>query len=119
MIEMTLVDLINRHFPDDSWQDRISEGRLKMAHRFQDERRRRNQHCGLVDCLQFSDKGYILIGYPPTLNELGFESRRSGRRVVADIESLRNNLAHAQDIVTHDWVQIARMTQRMQEISEG
>jgi len=119
MIEMTLVDLIKRHFPDDSWQDRVSEGRLKMAHRFREERMRRNQHCGLVDCLQFSDKGYILIGYPPTLEELGFESRRSARRVVADIESLRNNLAHAQDIVTHDWVQIARMTQRMQEISEG
>jgi hypothetical protein len=31
------------------------------------------------------------------------------------IESLRNNLAHAQDIVTHDWAAIARIASRLEE----
>jgi hypothetical protein len=31
------------------------------------------------------------------------------------MESLRNNLAHAQDIVTYDWGQIVRLTQRLEE----
>jgi hypothetical protein len=33
-----------------------------------------------------------------------------------DLESLRNNLAHAQDIVTHDWPQIARLAARVEEL---
>jgi hypothetical protein len=32
------------------------------------------------------------------------------------MESLRNNLAHAQDIVTHDWAQIARMARNMEAL---
>lgn len=117
LIEITLVDMVVKHFPNDSWQDRISESRLKKAKAFQHERQRRNQHCGLIDCLQFSDKGYILIGFQPTLEALGFASRRTARRVLADLESLRNNLAHAQDIVAHDWVQIARISRNIQEFS--
>jgi len=31
------------------------------------------------------------------------------------LESLRNNLAHAQDIVTHDWAAIARIASRLEE----
>jgi len=30
---------------------------------------------------------------------------------------LRNNLSHAQDIVMHDWAQIARLSQRMEEFA--
>lgn len=69
----------------------------------------------MIDGLQFSDKGYILLGYQPSLEALGFTSRKVARRVFADIESLRNNLAHAQDVVTHDWVQIARLSRNIQE----
>ena len=32
------------------------------------------------------------------------------------MESLRNHLAHAQDIVAHDWAQIARMAHRVEEL---
>ena len=38
------------------------------------------------------------------------------KQVIKDLESLRNNLAHSQDIVSHDWVQIIRITQRMAEL---
>lgn len=116
MIEMGLVQLIQQQFREDAWQTLISAGRLDKAKAIQAERQRRNQHCALIDCLQLSDKGQILIAYPAMLARLGFDSRSTAKRVVKELESLRNNLAHAQDIATHDWAQIARMTQRIEEI---
>ena len=67
----------------------------------------------LLDCLQLADKGRILISRDETLQQLGLDSRRAAKKVIRELESLRNNLAHAQDIVTYDWAQIARMAQRM------
>ena len=56
---------------------------------------------------------------PDELAYLGFESRKSAKRVIQEFQSLRDNLAHAQDIVTHDWAQIARMTARVESLVSG
>ena len=53
------------------------------------------------------------------LQQFGFDSKGKAQRVAQDIESLRNNLAHAQDIVTHDWVQIARLARRIDMLANG
>jgi hypothetical protein len=68
-----------------------------------------------LDCLQLSDKAEILIEDADQLAEFGFDSKRAAKNVIKELESLRNNLAHAQDIVTHDWPQIARMTHRLED----
>ena len=39
-----------------------------------------------------------------------------GEDHMKELESLRNNLAHSQDIVTHDWAQIARMSRSLQQL---
>jgi len=117
MMEMLLVQMIRKNYPDDSWQSVLSPERLAKARVMQEERQRRNQHCSLVDCLQMSDKARIAIEHPRLLETFGFDSRRTARQVVKSLESLRNNLSHAQDIVTHDWAQIARTARRMQEYS--
>ncbi len=119
MLETSMTQMIEQSMPEERWVEALSTGRLEKARAIQAERKRRNQHCSLVDCLQLSDKGQVLIGDPESLSLLGFESRRIARRVVRQMESLRNNLAHAQDIVTHDWVQIARMTQRLDELTRS
>jgi hypothetical protein len=116
MIEMGLVQLINENFPDENWLAYISEGRLEKARAIQAERQRRNQYCKLIDCLQLSDKGQILMEDATILSRMGFDSRSVAKRAVRELESLRNHLAHAQDIVTHDWAQIARLSKRMEEI---
>ena len=116
MIEMALVQLIQEEYPGLSWQENISKGRLEKAKEIQLERQRRNQHCALIDCLQLSDKGQIVISNAGLLDRLGFSSKKSAQRGIKELESLRNHLAHAQDIVMHDWAQIARMTKNMEEI---
>lgn len=119
MLEMGLAQLIQERFPHDEWQQQLSAGRLQKAHDIQLERQRRNVYCELIDCLQLSDKGQILIEDPATLERLGFATKRTARRVLKELESLRNHLAHAQDIVMHDWAQIARLSMRMDEITRA
>ena len=109
--------MIQKKYPDDSWQSVIASERLLKAQQMQQERQRRNQHCSLIDCLQLSDKARIAIEHPQILEMFGFDSKRSGKQAIKNLESLRNNLSHAQDIVTHDWAQIARMSQRMNEMA--
>ncbi len=46
----------------------------------------------------------------------GFPSKKAARMVCKDLESLRNNLAHAQDIVTHDFTQVARIAPRIASV---
>ena len=36
--------------------------------------------------------------------------------MIKDLESLRNNLAHGQDVTSHDWPQIARLARRIQQM---
>lgn len=119
MIEMLLAQMIERTYPDDSWQSVLTPERLEKARAMQRERQRRHQHCSLLDCLQMSDKARVAIEHQRLLEALGFDSKRTAKRVVKSLESLRNNLSHAQDIVTHDWAQIARLAQRMQDYSRG
>jgi len=115
--EMTYMNMIKKYFPGDSWLKHVSEGRLAKAKGIHAERLRRNLHSSLLECLQLSDKGQILIDRQDTLELLGFDSRRAAKRVLKELESLRNHLAHTQDIATHDWAQIARMTRRLESMN--
>jgi len=114
MLEMQSTPLIEQLWPDGDWVKLVPEKRLAKANDLLIERQRRNQHPTLLDCLQFSDKMQILIENQEILDDLGFLSKRVAKKVCKDLESLRNNLAHAQDIVTHDFTQIARMAQRIE-----
>ena len=114
--EMFMVRTIEKLYPNDTWQREMSKGRLKKAQGILQERQRRNQDARLIDCLQFSDKGYILIKDPVMRKDFGFESMRIAKRAVKDLESLRNNLAHAQDILTHDWATIVTIATRLNKV---
>jgi hypothetical protein len=116
LYEMGLVQLIEHSFPNDGWQTVIAPARLEKARALQVERERRNQHSRLIDCLQFSDKAHLMLEQPQVMNALGLSSRRLAKQLVKDLESLRNHLAHAQDIVSHDWIQIIRIAQRVAEM---
>lgn len=115
LIEMNFVEKIRVKWPAESWIHLITKSRLKKAEDLVVERRRRKQYCDLLDCLQFSDKARILIEDPEQLEELGLKSKKIAKQLIKELESLRNNLAHSQDIVTHDWPQIARLAKRFEK----
>jgi hypothetical protein len=115
-IEMLLRERLELRWPNEGWTEQLSDARLRKAQALCDERRRRGQSCELLDCLQFSELAQVLLSHPQEQVAFGFESKSAGKRVIKEFESLRNNLAHSQDIVTYDWAQIARLAQRIEAL---
>ncbi len=109
IIEMALTEEVRRQHPAGGWKALLSESRLRKAETLQQERLRREQASDLLDCLQLGDKGEIAFRDPDVMDLFALDSRQAAKRFVGDLESLRNNLAHGQDIVAYDWPQIARM----------
>jgi hypothetical protein len=109
IVEMALTEEVRRQHADGGWRPLLSESRLRKAEALQQERQRREQPSDLLDCLQLGDKAEIAFRDPEVMDLFALDSRQAAKRFVGDLESLRNNLAHGQDIVTYDWPQIARM----------
>jgi len=112
-MEIQYTDQVRLLWPDNTWTALLTPARLKQAQALQTERQRRKQACELLDCLQFGDKLRILMSDKQLLNNFGFRTAGAAKRIIKDLESLRNNLAHGQDIISHDWPQIIRMTHQM------
>ena len=116
VLEMFIVRTIETKYPHSTWQRELAPVRLKKAEDLQNERKRRNQHVKLLDCLQLGDKIKILIRDPEMREDMGFESKRTAEKATKDFESLRNNLAHAQDIITYNWDSIVTISRRLNKI---
>lgn len=119
LIEMRFTRMIAEAYPDEAWQRFLSPGRLEKAQWFLKERRRSGQHFSLLDCLQFADKVRI-IGVSEQLRRLTrFESRRQIEDMGKKLEQLRNNLAHAQDIITTGWETIVTLAENLDSLLDG
>lgn len=106
MIEMTMTEILRQRYADNSWQELLSEKRIALAKKLQEERNRRGQQVELIDCLQFGDKGWIITYDEELRNALGHKSRNETRKAVKEFETLRNNLAHTQEIIPSGWQRI-------------
>jgi hypothetical protein len=115
LVELDFVRRIMAHWPQQSWTELLSPGRLDKARALQQERARRGQQADLLDCLQLADKGAILIQEPDVLRDWGFGSKQSAKEALQDLQSLRNHLAHSQAIVAHHWHQIAGLSRRLDD----
>ena len=118
LIEMRFLTLIERRFPGEEWQQYLSDKRIEKAVSLQVERRRRKQDPALLDCLQFSDKAQIVIRDEQLRAQIGFQSRRQAEQAIKNLEKLRNNLAHAQDIVSLDWQTIVNLSENLEAVIE-
>ena len=103
LLEMRTTRLIELKCPGDSWKQYLSESRLQKAEALLEERKRRNQNLELIDCLQISDKGQIIARNEEIRRLTRMQSRRQTEQAIKMLESLRNNLAHSQDIISCDW----------------
>lgn len=111
LIEMTMTRAIEDRFPHESWVDSVSAGRRGAAENLLRERRRIGQDVRLLDCLQFSDKLHVLLRLEDIRCQIGAPSMRAAKESARMLESLRNNLAHSQGIVSHDWPTIVRIAE--------
>lgn len=118
LIEMRFTKLIEEALPDGQWQTLLSEGRIRKAESLVAERGRRGHDVQLFDCLQLSDKATIVSRNPQLRERTQFDSRRQLESMAAKLESLRNNLAHAQDIVSDDWEVIVLLAESLDFVLE-
>ena len=116
MIELRYTRLIADLCPGEGWREYLSEGRLKKAEDLMAERTRRNRPVGLLDCLQLSDKGTIVARNEAIRAQTVFTSRRQAEDGIRLLEGLRNNLAHAQDVVSADWEAIVQLSGHLDRV---
>ncbi|MFX0199197.1 MAG: hypothetical protein ACFFCW_24000 [Candidatus Hodarchaeota archaeon] len=119
LIEMQLLRLIREYYPDDSWKYLISPHRLELAKNLLLDRKRRNEAIDLADCLQFGDKRDIVLKTEELLRSVGFESKKKGQAVLKDLEELRNDLAHAQEIIKARWPGVVELATKAEAMLRG
>jgi hypothetical protein len=117
-VELSITESIRSAGDEQGWLTLLTPARLEKARALQQSRAGRGRPVPLLDCLQLSDKIRIALEieeHPRPLFQGA--SRSDTQRRVRDLEDLRNSLAHAQDIVTHDWAQIARLGRWLEELA--
>jgi hypothetical protein len=98
LLDANMTEAIDILHPGYSWHTLVSQGRLEKARTLCAERQRRGTQCSLTDCLQIKDKIDILLSDTAQLQAVGLKSRGDAERLGRKIESLRNHLAHAQEL---------------------
>jgi len=119
LIETRFSRMIADRCGNDAWQAFVSAGRLQKTQELLAERRRRDQQVSLLDCLQFSDKIQIIAENEQLRSLTRFTSRRQVKEVGKQLEMLRNNLAHSQDIISGDWDTIVVLAEQLDSVLDG
>ena len=116
LLEMQFLRLIRAAYPHDSWKNLISQGRLEKTRLLLQDRQRRNEAIDLADCLQFADKRTILVESDCLCHVLGCTSKCIAKDILEELEHLRNELAHAQDIITGRWPRLVELATSAEQI---
>jgi hypothetical protein len=99
------------------WRTALSPERLRKAQELKAERQRRGQQVATIDCIPFGDAGKAAVRKGTFGAKLANPpSRRQVKSLVKQLESLRNNLAHVQDIVAFDWPAIVIIARNIDRI---
>ena len=109
MLEMANTRQLREEYEGESWGEVMTPERLGRARELRDERLRRGRDCDLLDCVQFADKATILLKKKGRAEALGFVSKRKAGDAFAELQSLRNSLAHTQEIISTDWRAVVRL----------
>ena len=119
LIEMRMTHMVVEAAAELDWKQYLSDSRIQKADELLTERSRRNQSLNLIDCLQFSDKCQIIARNEKLRARTRYTSRRQVEDAGKMLERLRNNLAHAQDIITTDWETLINLSENLENLLEG
>lgn len=116
LIEMQMLRIIRERFPENSWDKKIHPKRKIKAENCFNDRKNKKEEIDLLDCLQFCDKYTIISRTEDLLEKLQYaKKKKEFRKLLKRLEGLRNDLAHAQDIITTDWPNIIDLSTTAEE----
>jgi hypothetical protein len=98
-----------------SWRSLISPDRLEKAQQLLQDRKRQNEAIDLADCLQFADKRTIFVKSDRLCDVLGCTSKGVAKDLLEELERLRDELAHAQDIITGRWPRLIELAKTAEQ----
>lgn len=110
LIEMQMLRLIRKRFPNGTWVSQLPPARCEAAKKIFVEMQRRNEEANVSDfsdCLQICDKVTLLLKDSELSAVACFQSRSEGKRFFSFLEALRNDLAHSNDILKGRWPALA------------
>ncbi len=119
LLEMQLLRVIRMRWGEEDWQKLLAEARMNAARKLHEDRRKENAQIQLSDCLQFCDKRDIILKTPELREALGFKSKNGAEKSLKDLENLRDHLAHAQDIITGRWPELADQAKQAEQLLEA
>lgn len=120
LLEMQMLRLIIKLYPDGSWEQLLKPERVDMARDLHRQRREKREEIDLADCLQFCDKRDVLIQDDGLRERLSLCTRTSARRFLKQVEDLRDLLAHAQDLSTKmSWPKILGLASKTEKLIEA
>ena len=118
LIEMQMLRIIKKKYSGNSWREHISsDERIKDAEKIFKELQKENKEIELVDCIQFCDKRDIISKSKDiTRNLEQFDNKKDFVKLLKQLEKLRNNLAHAQNIITDKWPNVVILSKKAEEL---
>jgi hypothetical protein len=118
LLEMQMLRVVRERYPADAWEPLLTGERCQGARRVFAERRRRNEANDLSDCLQLGDKATILMKDRELFALSGFASKVALEAFFKDVGTLRNALAHANDILSGRWPALVDLVTSLEELLE-
>ncbi|GAB3807031.1 hypothetical protein [Virgibacillus kimchii] len=119
LLEMYLTYVIRDSYPEGEWKDKLSSARLQSAEHILNLRLEKNEALTLLDSTQLSDKGEIVRNTPALLQQLGFASKSKCADFFREIEFLRNNTAHSQEVIYHDDRELIRIMLQLSKVLDN
>ncbi|MDB2681650.1 hypothetical protein N9Z14_03530 [Opitutales bacterium] len=116
ILEMQLLQLIKNEAKEDWWKDLLSLERQKDAQKIYKLRLEKKEEIGLVDCLQLGDKMTIFKKTDALFERTRFSSKKGWKSTMDKIESLRNNLAHSNEIREDSWPEKINLAIRIEDL---
>ena len=110
LIEVQMLRAIREEIEEADLESLLSQKRLDSTKRMHENRVKRNAEIDLLDCLQFGDKVMILKKLDGMATKVGFESKTKMNGVCSSLRKLRDELAHAQDIVASLWPKLSNIS---------
>lgn len=115
LLEMQMLRVIRTRFPSNEWSDYLSDNRFEKLKALYEEQRKKNEELALADCLQLADKLFIARKVKSILVSIDLDDGRA-RKLFPKIVHLRNLVSHTQDILTHNWPDMATVLLGAEEV---
>lgn len=107
LAEMHMQRLIREACPNQSWKCALSAERIDKAEKLFADKKDENLETDLSDCLEWADKTTIFRKTPQLLEAAKLPNKSKPKVFFRQLMLLRNDLAHAGDIIRGQWPELA------------